>query len=205
MSNNKIVMSDHFTFDEFTPRDHHILTPVQLQMLDNLCVNILEPIRQFVKEVFGEKKCRFTVSSGIRFPSDQNTMRRQGHNPSETSDHLFGNIVKLHGAGKIAKYGKFFQYSVGAADIIPECGAKELWNALTLYMDPVNRCINLPNRKVVIGQFILERGNGFWLHMSNPKSLIYSEEVSSTFLKNNPFLISMDNGKSYKPFTEEVL
>ena len=200
-----IRLSDHFTFSEFTNRDHHVLTVLQYEMAQRLCVDILEPLRQFAKDTFGLTRCAFKVTSAVRFPSDQNRLRRQGFNPSETSDHLFGHVVKLHSATKIQTYGKYFQYSVGAVDILPACGARQLWNALVDYMQRADNKILLPRGSIIIGQLILEKRTDYWLHISNPKSLIYSDKVSSTFLKKEPFLISTDNGKTYKVSTKEVV
>lgn len=190
-------LTDHFSFSEFCDRDHHILTPVQLQMVSSLCADILEPLRSYLGYRCN-REISVKVVSGIRFPSDNNRLKKQGYNPSETSDHLFGNIVKLHSAINIRKYGKYFQYAVGAVDIIPSCGAKEAWDILLPLFNKIKGSIVLPDREVFIGQFILEKRNSYWLHVSNPKTLIYDKFIVETFLKNEPFLISQDNGITYK-------
>jgi len=191
-------LSDNFWFYEFSDRDPSILTPIQIHMVENLAQNILQPIRAYLSDVF-DKDVPMKVVSGIRFPSDHNRLKKQGFNPSETSDHLFGNIVKLRNPAKIRKYGKYFQFSVGAADVIPVCGAKEAWDALRPHFVRERSCICLPDGDVYIGQCILERRRSFWMHISNPKTVVYQEFVSETFLKTEPFLMSMDNGVSYKP------
>lgn len=192
-------LSTHFTFEEVCNRDHHILTPVQMEMLTNLCINVLEPVRSFLSTTTG-KDVPIKVLSGVRFPSDNNRLKKQGFNPSETSDHLLGNIIKLHNPIKIRKYGKYYQYSVGAVDIVPACGAKEAWDLLRPYFNKLNCTIDLPDiAPVRIGQVILEKRKNYWLHISNPKSLVYSQAVAQTFLKSEPFLVSQDNGITYKP------
>lgn len=192
-------LSDNFWFSEFSDRDPGILTVVQLHMVKHLAENVLQPIRDYLSDAL-DKEVSIKVVSGVRFPSDHNRLKKQGFNPSETSDHLFGNIVKLRSATKIRKYGKYYQYSVGAADVIPSCGAKEAWDVLSPHFVRESGLIELPNRTVSIGQVILERRRSFWLHISNPSSLVYTEFVSDMFLKREPFLMSMDNGVSYKPF-----
>lgn len=192
-------VTEHFSFAELCKRDHHILTPVQMEMVSRLCSDILEPIRTYLTEQAG-KTISIKVVSGVRFPSDNNRLKKQGYNPSETSDHLFGNIIKLHNPVKIRKYGKYFQYSVGAVDIVPACGAKEAWDLMYPYFNKKEGRVFLPNRpSFAIGQMILEKRKTYWIHISNPKQLIYNDFITQTFLKREPFLISQDNGVTYKP------
>ena len=192
-------ISDHFWFSEFCKRDHHILTVLQMHMIQNIARGILEPIREFLgKQLSREVKIK--IISGVRFPSDHNRLKKQGFNPSETSDHLFGNVVKLRNPVKIRQYGKYYQYSVGAVDILPECGAKEAWDILRPCFSREESAIYLPDKEVRIGQIILEKRQNYWMHISNPGSSIYNEFVADTFLKRKPFLVSTDNGSTYKPF-----
>lgn len=192
-------VSEHFWFSEFSERDPSILTTIQMYMVKHLAQNILEAIRTYLGQAFGAE-VSIKIVSGVRFPSDHNRLKKQGFNPSETSDHLFGNIVKLRNPAKIRVYGKYFQFSVGAADIMPSCGAKEAWDVLAPHFVRERSCIALPNGDVKIGQIILERRRSFWLHISNPKELVYNSFVAETFLKVEPFLQSMDNGTTYKPY-----
>lgn len=189
-------VSEHFNYEEFCKRNQEVLIPVQMLMLINLCQNILEPIRSHLCTVC-KRDVPIKVVSGIRFPSDNNRLRVQGFNPSETSDHLFGNVVKLHNAVKIRKYGKYYQFSVGAADVIPDCGADRAWDILAPFFNKNTATIDLPRGQIAIGQVILERRKSYWLHISNPKRLIYTEEVIQPYLKSEPFLKSLDNGVTY--------
>lgn len=192
-------LSDNFWFSEFSNRDPSVLTSIQLYMIKNLAERILQPIRNYLTDVFA-KDVSIKIVSGVRFPSDLNRLRAQGYNPSETSDHLCGNIVKLRSSAKIRVYGKYFQFSVGAVDILPSCGAKEAWDVLAPHFVREHSCIALPNGNVKIGQIILEKRRSYWLHVSNPKKLVYNSFVAETFLKVEPFLQSMDNGMTYKPY-----
>jgi len=193
-------ISDHFWFSEFSERDPAILTSVQMYMVRHLAQDILEPVRSYLGTAFNSE-VSMKIVSGLRFPSDNNRLAKQGFNPSETSDHLFGNIIKLRNPAKIRLYGKYYQYSVGAVDVMPSCGAKEAWDMLLPHFVRDRACIALPTGDVKIGQVILERRRSFWLHISNPKDCVYNLFVAESFIKVEPFLQSMDNGVSYKPIS----
>ena len=204
----KRKITDHFWFHEFSKGDPRKVSPLQWMMLLNLCNN-LEIIRAFLTDHFDWKKkyrgrdMRIKVTNGIRLPSDNNRLRRQGYNPSETTDHFFGNIAKLRSKRKIRLYGKFYTFSVGAGDIVPGCGARKAWEAMKPYFDLRTGVINLPNGKVTIGQLILEKRRGYWLHIANHPSLIYSDQMVHTFLyRKFRFLISENNGATYLPLTK---
>lgn len=187
-------ISQNFNLYEFMNKKREI-TPIQVFMLQNLCIKILEPIRTFLN-------CPIKITSGIRFPGDINRLRKEGYNPSETSDHLYGNVVKLKSLNKKAKYGDYYSFSVGAADIIPAIGALSAWNILKKYFNIYSNEVNLPinNNRTInirIGQIILEKRNSYWLHVANPSNLIYSLKFIQNFIKRKPFLISEDNGKNY--------
>ena len=191
-------ISDHFWYSEFCKRDHHILTVLQMHMIQCLARDVLEPIRKFLCDQFSDE-ISMKIISGVRFPSDHNRLKKQGYNPSETSDHFFGNIVKLRDPVKIRKYGKYYQYSVGAVDTIPKCGAKEAWDRLRPHMSRTESSILLPGGNIRIGQMILEKRKNYWLHISNSPKAIYNDFVVDTFLKREPFLVSQDNGYTYEP------
>lgn len=190
-----LQISEHFNFEEFSNRDHHHVTPIQMGMMDNICRVILEPLRKF----WGDKKIR--VTDGLRYPSDINALRKRGYNPSETSDHLFGNVIKLRNAKKVQRFGRYYAYSVGAVDIVPEIGAEEAFQMIVPHIDRRNNAIKLPDIGVIrIGQFIFEKfGDTGWMHISNPVDLIYSFKVSKEITKHRRcFLKSLDGGKTYE-------
>jgi len=188
-------ISEHFDFEEFSSRDYHLLTPMQTGMLDNLCKSVLEPLRKFCG-------MHITIISGIRFPSDNNRLRREGYNPSETSDHLFGNVTKLRDPAKVKRFGRYYSYSVGACDIVPEIGTKQLWDEIKPYFDRANNLINLPQPigSIRIGQLIYEMWEDkSWIHVSNPVDLIYSFKVSRILTQYRIcFLQTLDGGKIYE-------
>jgi len=191
-------ITEHFMLREFFTRDPKIITPIQWMMLNNLCGNILEVIRAFLRKKLNQP-VTMKVTNGVRLPSDNNALRKKGYNPSETTDHLFGNIVKLHANSKIKKYGKYYFYSVGAGDVVPSCGAHEAFYLMEPYFDRKAGIIRLPEfPEVKIGQMILEKRTSYWLHISNPPELIYSDEMIAQFLNRSHFLVSENNGHQYR-------
>ena len=189
-------ITPHFHVSEFTKRDPKIITPIQWFMLQYLCNN-LEVMREFLSNEFGQT-ISIKVTNGIRMPSDNNALRKKGYNPSETSDHLFGNMVKLRSNAKIKQFGRYYNYSVGASDIIPACGAKEAYMRMKPFLTRGTGEISLPNGRIKVGQMILEKRNGYWIHISNPPELIYSKNLADSFLDKIHFLQSTDNGRTYE-------
>lgn len=188
-------ISEHFTFEEFSNRGHTHITPIQLGMVENLCKSVLEPLRKFLG------KSPISISSGLRYPSDINALRAKGYFPSETSDHLFGNVIKLREAKKVQRFGRYYGYSVGAVDIVPSIGAKEAFNAIQPFIDKENNSIRLPNGigTVRVGQLIFEQwGEKAWMHISNPVDLIYSFKVTQEITKYRMcFLQTVNGGRTY--------
>lgn len=180
-------ISPNFTLEEFTMQDHHSLALVQYDMLQNLA-GILEVFR----DICGS---RIKIRHGIRTLADYLRLKKQGYNPSDTSDHFFGLPVPVEDTKKKKKYGAHYTFSVGAADIE--------------FLDmPTNKAFHilLKNQgKFNAGQLILEKHETFWVHVSNPPSLIYSPEICCTLLKREKYLISMNGGKTYKKVKESAL
>lgn len=194
---SRITLSEHFFFDEFVKESNPTLTSIQWYMLQSLCQNILEPLRAFAGQV-SRIKNRFDITSGIRFPSDRARLISQSYHPSETTDHDFGQAVKLTREKNIAKYGLYYYYSVGAADVVPACGAEFLFEKCKPFFKPGEHTIDLPEGKIRVNQFILEKGKkSYWLHVSNHPSILYQEPVVN-FLGKDCFLQSLDNGSSYQ-------
>ena len=184
-------VSTNYSRDEFL-EEGRIMTPIQEFMLTNLCNNILEPLRFFLS-------CKIKIIDGIRFPKDINTLRQEGYHPSETSDHLFGSVIRVRTMKKKAKYGDYYSYSVGAADIAPAIGAKKSWDMMKCFFNLKKNTIELPNQTIKVGQCILEKRTPYIIHISNPPDLIYNNFFTSKFLKKQTFLTCSDNGETYEP------
>lgn len=187
-------LSENFYLKEFTKLPQALITPVQMFLLKSLCEDVLQPIRNFLG-------CRIKVTNGLRTATDRERLKAAGYNVSETSDHDFGETVALSRTSKIARFGGFYSYSVGAGDIIPACGAEAAYWKLRPYFDPVTGELNLPAQNINVGQLILEHGKTYWIHASNPATLVYTNVFAQKFLKKSPFLISLDNGRTYQSVT----
>lgn len=194
---NDFKLSDHFSLSEIVKEDHHELIPLQWYMLQHICMSILEPLRKFASDLV-KQDVPFTITSGLRTTEDRDRLKQMGYKPSETSDHDFGQTIELVSPDKIMKFGKYYSYSVGAVDFVPEFGADILFNKLKPYFNHGTRSIDLPGGSITVGQFILEKGeHSYWIHVSNPPSLFFGPPILG-LLKRNCFLKSEDNGKSYQ-------
>jgi len=187
-------ITDNFSLDEFTNNDKSIIVnDVMMFMIKSLCENVLEPLRNF----WG---CKVKINSGIRTEKQNSILIKNGYNPSDKSDHFYGASVKTKTEKTRRRYGDTYNFSVGAVDIMPVCGGFALaaFDKTRQLFQPQYNMINLPGGAIKIGQFILEKGNSYWIHVSNHPSIIYSNKFVSSFLEKKPFLISLDNGKTYK-------
>ena len=177
-------LAKNFWLKEFTTMSWDDLSPQRQFLLKNLA-DTLQKIRNVLK-------VKITVTSGLRTVADYHRLVKRGYNPSETSSHAFGASVLLRSMKKIKKFGTRYSYSVGAADIVPNM---DVWDAY-------RKIVSLWKRKkldIEFGQLIYEsQGSKEWIHISNPPTLVYSEEFARKFLKRARFLKSMDGGKTYQ-------
>jgi len=185
-------LSTNFYLREFTKYPRIEIPPIKIFLLEALCQGILQPIRDFLR-------CPIKVTNGIRFDGDYERLIKAGYHPSETSDHGFQDCVSLTSHKKIARFGKEYAYSVGAADIVPACGAEVAFARMREFFEPITCELKLPAQNIEVGQMILEHGKSYWLHVSNPATVIYDGLFVQRYLKKTPFLISLDNGKTYQP------
>ena len=136
---------------------------------------------------FVQRQC--TPTSGLRTIDDYLRLKRNGYNPSASSDHFYGLAVPVQANNGVASG------TIGATDLyIP--GLKTLFGHivnyfLTKYPNPVDR----PR------QMIYETGpNGDWLHIANVPSRVLSPKMALAKLHPTPILYSLDNGKSYHAY-----
>lgn len=173
-------LTDHFNIEELIKSSYKTLIPVQLYMLQSLC-GILESMRELCQS-------RIQVTSGVRTYEDFIRLQQQGSNPSEVSDHFCGNTVPLSNEKNIKRFGKFYYYSVGAADItFMDCKTEDAFKKI---MDNRSRFIT--------GQIIMEKNKSTWIHVSNHPTLIFSKYTNDYIIKKQPYLVSLNNGKSYQ-------
>jgi|GEM_PF-1523811 len=146
-------VSEFFSYEEFTQSNYGkpVFNKISKYLLENLCRNILDPVR---RELGGP----IVITSGIRDVIIMNGLKKAGYYPSSTTDHSFGDPT-------VNAYG------VGAADIIPQGTCCEaLFNTT---------CELFRRNRIRIGQCLWERQGGKeWVHIANPKSVLFSPEVS---------------------------
>jgi len=146
-------VSEFFSYEEFTQSNYGkpAFNKISKYLLENLCRNVLDPIRK-------ELNSPILVSSGIRDIIIMNGLRKAGYFPSSTTDHSFGDAA-------VNAYG------VGAADIFPQgTSCEALFNTT---------CELFRRNRIRFGQCLWERqGAKEWVHIANPKSVLYSQEVS---------------------------
>jgi uncharacterized protein YcbK (DUF882 family) len=190
LKENDVQLTENFNLDEITNIQWDHLNETQKLMISNLTGFILQPIREHIN-------MPMWITSGMRTQSDINRLRKQGYFPSETSDHLFGNVVELTSKHKIEKYGLYYPFSVGAVDFI--CKGVDMRKVFKLIYNLVIGGI------IKVGQLIYERKKSGteWIHISNPVELIYSKEVRK-LLARPQFLYTLNGGANYKLYDETV-
>jgi hypothetical protein len=186
-----IQLSPNFKLSEFTKND---VNDVQLYLIKSLSIDILQPIRNFLK-------CSITITSALRDLSDFYRLKDQGYNPSSTSDHFYGIAVPVIDTNKRNIFGDTYNFSVGAADLVPNCDVRQAFDLL------IKECIRIdynsysfkflkPDTK--FGQMIYEKNSkSEWIHISNHSSIMYNNYVIDRYLKRPSILQSIDNGKTY--------
>jgi len=133
------------------------------------------------------------ITSGVRAPEDYDRLINAGYIPSTTSDHNFGNAVKLTiNTIKYKKYGPTYNFSVGAADCI-----SHTLNVHDLFLIS---CELVKRNECRFGQVIYEENpktGAQWVHFGADPTYYFSEKIVN-FMGKQPFLVSMDGGKSYQ-------
>ena len=181
-------ISNNFNVNEFALNG---ISDIQLFLLKHLINDLVQPIRDFLD-------CPIKISSGVRDLSDHYKIKDQGLNPSSTSDHFYGNAVPTPN-DKMPIFGESYYFSVGAADMVPNCNVTNAFDKL------VSQCIKYDdgtigmkflNENVRIGQMIHEKHDTEWIHIANHPSIIYSKEFIKTYL-NRPVIEQSLDGKTY--------
>jgi len=182
-------LTKNFSLDEFT---NELEIPDYRLFLVQGMANILQTIRNVLC-------CSIQITSGMRSQADFDRLRKAGYNPSETSDHNYGLPIMLDSSNpKFRTFGAIYNFSVGAADIVPDIGAENAWKQLEPLCDREQNLIV----GIRIGQFILEKGLPGatpWIHVSNHPEIAFSRELVRKFLNRPCFLTSVDGGKTYQP------
>jgi len=133
-----------------------------------------------------------TFNSAVRNLSDYKRLLNAGYFPSPTSDHFFGQAIKIPEKEKfkISKFGRFYSFSVGAVDAVSN-------DIKQLYRDIVS--LN-KSGDIDSGQIIYEshQDKGWeWIHISTNRHLSFSDGICNLVGKHK-YLHTYNGGKSYE-------
>lgn len=146
---------------------------------------ILNPIRAEINSPVVITGCYRTEADFLRLAS-------AGRNPSQTSDHFWNQSIPSFRPIDVDRFGKHFTYSVGAVDFVtPKMDIEKAFDAI---------CELVRSGKIVVGQAIIEKNSSGnkWIHVSNPKKLLYSTELREYLgFEDNRLMRSDDNGLTF--------
>lgn len=178
------LQSKYFALSEFEAAGFPVApTPLEKFLLKNL-VTILDPIREALGFPLHVNDC-------YRTEAKYQKLMLNGHHPSPTSDHFWGQAMPTSPA-QAPTYGPFFTMGVGAVDL--GVGAADIEAAFAKI-----RALKLP-----LGQCILEQSgpSSKWIHIANPKTLCYSQRVlDAVGLNPHKYMRSRDGGLTYEDVT----
>lgn len=182
-------ITNNFWWHEFAPHGAGRDWLPQHKLMQ-LMLKILAENLQILRSYYSQSI--FNVSSGVRSLVDYQRLKAAGYNPSTTSDHYCGQAIPLEsGTSKFKKYGSFYTFSVGAADIVPS-GISS--------MDLFSLAVDFDLKgKVNFGQIIYENNpasGSEWIHFGNDPGLFFQPEVVE-FFQRKKYLTSIDGGKTY--------
>jgi len=169
---------------------------ISQHLAEHLAKYTLQPIRD-------RMGIPMKISSGARNSADVTRLTRQGYNVSSTTDHFFGQGQRIKptspkNRAKIKKFGAIYSFSVGAVDYFPigkNTNAEFMLNHFREIVE-MNE-----DEEIFSGQIILEKAKTFWIHISNNTNCKYTYNTRKFLgLHKNKYLISDNNGKSYKIF-----
>ena len=171
-----LKLSKNFKLSEFTSND---LTSYQIDLLKILAgeLQIVRDSLQAFKS--GKKAVTMTITSGVRTKADYDRLVKKGYNPSLTSDHFCG-------------YSTDGNPTLGAADVrVNNCSLP--LKQVALYIKEL-----VLGYEVNFGQVIYERNpdtGAEWIHLGNDPEMIFKSNIQ---ISRKKFLMSLDNGKTYK-------
>ena len=183
-------ITNNFSYHEFRPHgaDRQWTPNSQYQ---KLLVDMLAKQLQVVRSKM-DLGSWMRVTSGVRTLLDYKRLKSLGYHPSETSDHNFGFAVPLSKTNrKYKKFGYTYNFSVGAADIVPvNMDAKDLFE-LAVELSEKGLCS--------FSQIIYEenpRTGSKWVHFGNSHKLF--RHNITMLINRTKYLQTMDGGYTYQ-------
>jgi len=137
--------------------------------------------------------CYMEVTSGVRGLDDYNRLKKLGYKPSKTSDHNCGVSIPLpkHDR-KYKKFGETYNFSVGAADIVPVgMPVTDLFN-LSVKLTQGGKCD--------FGQVIYEKDPNSgkeWVHYGNSLKDLFAPQIID-MINRTQFMKTLNGGRNYE-------
>jgi hypothetical protein len=172
-------LTSHFTWREFQGSSGVTYETAKQRTLDG--VHLMATTLEVIRGATGGLP--IVINSGIRTPASSALIADKGGNPSNTSDHFYGENPAS-------------PLSVGAVDIVcPKMDTKEFFNLI----------LKLKYQKAIrTGQLLLEHNNSYWVHLANdPRQILTSAELAKRSNSSiNLVAYSMNNGQSFTPIPD---
>ena len=171
-------LTTNFKLSEFTKTDPTEYQLTLITILAGEIQKIRDRLQEFKK---GTRDVSITITSGVRTQADYDRLKKRGSNPSATSDHFCG--LQLTATP-----------TLGAADIQVRNCSMSLKKIAALIIEMDKR------EEVRLGQIIYEKNpetGSEWIHLGNDWNMIFRDRIP---FKRKKYLMSTDNGKTYKTF-----
>lgn len=184
-----INLSKNFKLSEFTSVDQSDYSIALLKLLASQLQIVRNNLQEYAKD--RKKQVSISISSGVRTQADYDRLKKSGYNPSETSDHFCGLQLKC-------------KPTLGAADItVSNCSLSLHDIASMIIYWNIEGYVNF-------GQIIFEynpKTKSAWIHVGNDWNSIFASTFLKDFYDTNrkKYLMSLDNGKTYKTFNLETI
>ncbi len=159
---------------------------------------LLERLRDNLNLVRFALGVTMIISDCFRDMAKYKSMVDRGYNPSAKSDHFWGEPVPMINPVDRARWGAYYIFSVGAVDVVPEM---DVYQAFQKIVKMVRA------GQVNFGQVIYEcsAAGKKWIHLANPRTILFRQEALDALgVAKNPFLVSYDGGKNYRPYQTET-
>jgi len=177
-------------------------TAKQVFLLEHLFKQI-QNVKDVIEFTFSQH-VPFRVTDCYRTVEKYQDMKNRGLYPSATSDHFWGQHIPVSSASNLKKYGPIYEFSTGAADIVPSIPGiiKDECNRFRIF----ETIVQLDRSEdISLGQVIYEKSvktGTEWIHVSNPIDLIYnSGMIDKLNLIKSKYLTTKDGGRTYQVYS----
>ena len=185
-------ITKNFSYSEYKPKGAPRDWKPESSYLDMMVIAHAQML-QVVRDEYGSG---MTITSAVRSESDYYRLLEKGYFPSATSDHNFGQTMKIPDTGnsnlkKKRFWGDYYNFSVGATDVV-SANVKEMYQC----------AVELTRRGVISPrQVIYEYHDGKdveWLHIAGQPHLFFSGDLYDKVTEKPVFMYTTNGGRSYK-------